>query len=348
MSGEREVMICASWKKFLQFRKEAEGPLGALLRSPNPEVVLSVPDLYIAAREAFDAVTQDVLGRALATGDYALAEEANSRWEDTDRETFFKGVLASKDFLSVLNWFFAAKHYEDSRADLSTREYLRRELDRLKPGDIVITTNWDTLAERILAETGQWTPADGYGFPISLEPLDSHTPDPAAPPWVPSASRIRVLKLHGSFGWREKTRYGPAIMEKGTVYLESEFLRYLPIKVNDKEARFRDGSEPDSYDPSNEPDLVYPSYLKRFVGSTRQRIWFEAAIALEKADQVRVVGASLPEADIGVRTLLNPLRFRLENNEVSVIVHDPLKKTLERWKHFLGENVITRLLRAGE
>lgn len=58
-----------------------------------------------------------------------------------------------------------------------------------------------------------------------------------------------------------------------------------------------------------------------------------------RADEVVVVGPSLPTAEVAVRALLNPLRFRLGKEQVQVRVVDPSKATLERWREFLGDPV---------
>jgi hypothetical protein len=45
----------------------------------------------------------------------------------------------------------------------SRRAYLQGELAFVRDGDVIITTNYDTLAERTLMEEGRWSPGDGYG-----------------------------------------------------------------------------------------------------------------------------------------------------------------------------------------
>ena len=79
-----------------------------------------------------------------------------------------------------------------------------------------------------------------------------------------------------------------------------------------------------------------------------QRIWHEAQAALIRADEIRIVGASLPFADIAVRVLLNPLRFRAEEGAVKIEVHNPDKKTHITWKDFLGGGITTLPLKTGE
>jgi hypothetical protein len=52
--SEREVMRRTYWNRWDSWRRNAEGIVKELLYSSNPEVVLSVPDLYEAALQAGD------------------------------------------------------------------------------------------------------------------------------------------------------------------------------------------------------------------------------------------------------------------------------------------------------
>jgi hypothetical protein len=51
---EREEMLRAYWKSWASWRNKAEGIEREILFSANPEVVLSLPDLYEAALQASD------------------------------------------------------------------------------------------------------------------------------------------------------------------------------------------------------------------------------------------------------------------------------------------------------
>ena len=56
----------------------------------------------------------------------------------------------------------------------------------VKPGDVVITFNYDDSLERELRRAGKWDIACGYGFPLGTEEQPSN---------------VLVLKLHGSMNW---------------------------------------------------------------------------------------------------------------------------------------------------
>jgi hypothetical protein len=72
-------------------------------------------------------------------------------------------------------------------------------LDFCGPDDAFITFNWDTLLDRALADTGGWSPNDGYGLGFAAA-LDS-----AWKLGVEGTAEFptnwKLLKLHGSTNW---------------------------------------------------------------------------------------------------------------------------------------------------
>jgi hypothetical protein len=79
----------------------------------------------------------------------------------------------------------AIREYFDT---IRTEQALLYDLlaQRLRPGDVVLTFNYDLGIERSLSRAGLWELGTGYGFQI-----DGY-----------SRSAIQVLKLHGSTNWR--------------------------------------------------------------------------------------------------------------------------------------------------
>lgn len=174
--------------------------------------------------------------------------------------------------------------------------------DRLvKPGDFVITFNYDDSLDRELKRAGKWDLAHGYGFPLG----DTNANSP-----------VRVLKLHGSINWilsifggrtsgkmfvspRGSGALGeyPAIAATDTKYLGySEFSGRV----------FTGGAV--SMD-----SVILPGRCKRFFVETsfgRELEWFwnslwdQGAQALNKADRVVICGYSMPKADERARQLL--------------------------------------------
>jgi hypothetical protein len=69
---------------------------------------------------------------------------------------------------------------------------------RLRDEDVVITFNWDTLMDRALASTGNWSTDSGYGFLPKSIYRDGWT---APKRNEGNSSGPRLIKLHGSTNW---------------------------------------------------------------------------------------------------------------------------------------------------
>jgi len=70
--------------------------------------------------------------------------------------------------------------------------------NELKKGDTCITFNWDTLLDRALASTGNWSPVNGYTIKPEAIFDDGWQLEKSLESSIPSP---RYLKLHGSTNW---------------------------------------------------------------------------------------------------------------------------------------------------
>jgi len=315
----------SAWNSWEGAVSRCTGLLGLLLRNPNPEVVLSVPDLFDAAwnselRQNWTDYRRVNRGQI---PEQEGAERVRARVRNARR--FQELIIASMRFRDCLDMYFRSKHVEDSKKEnRSRRQYLRRLLSDLRDGDTILTLNWDTTIERTLLEDGRWTPRDGYGFPKRL----LCKADPTIRVRLPK-SKIKVLKLHGSVGWYRS--------RQGRLYLDYDhgYLKYLGVPTSRGDILMFD-PEAEIGGPNRDPVVAYPSFLKQLPGTELQEIWQAATRAVLTADSIEVWGYSLPESDIGVRVLLTPLRSRLSSRSVEVSVHDPSAEVGSRWKDFLG------------
>ena len=113
-------------------------------------MVLSLPDLYHLATESEDKqCTTAAIRPFLETGETS-AEKLEKYFNSEDREALSTAGLRAR-LLHALEQYFGARHHED-RSERPRRDYLRRILEPLSDGDVIITLNWDTVAERTLAE----------------------------------------------------------------------------------------------------------------------------------------------------------------------------------------------------
>ena len=358
---ELDVGSKAYWSRFLARRDTANEMEKLLLMSGNPEVVLSYLDLCAEALTADDAAIRRVERAAInefkniRDGDVATAfaaergEYIETLYEDLKRRPLDSAVRARLGFVAGLDAYLQHMHWRDDQAEEGyRREYLRRELASLGDGDVVITTNYDTLAERVLLETRRWSAADGYGFSVPLTniPREALRPRRAPPDWVTTPSEVKVLKLHGSFGWRHIE--GASESKPGEIILGSELLSGMLPRRDGRISLLYDRREQSAPFPMTVPALAYPSFLKQMSGSTFLEVWEAARIALANAEEIRILGASLPPADMAVRTLFGPTRFRLERGEVTVQLDDKSEESFDRWSEHLGRKVRWERRFAGE
>jgi hypothetical protein len=170
----------------------------------------------------------------------------------------------------------------------------------LCPGDTVITFNYDLGIERALRTAGLWSVERGYGFLINN---DTH----------PSA--VEVLKLHGSTNWRALAFGGRtgffvanwnSLGDRPVLFFRSD-LDYLGYQ--------------DFVDPLcsgiekavNLPAMILPALPKLFYFATSfgqewkdfwDGLWNRAKRAIKCADELVIIGYSLPATDERARDLL--------------------------------------------
>lgn len=317
------------WKAWDEFRQSANGLFRLLLDDPNPEIAISALDICQLCSAAGRCGFKPDL-RETATGlTLPQADLLPQQYFVTEgHQQAHRAAYVRQALLRCLQSFFVEKHANDMEpAGRSRRNYLRRLFGKLSTGDTVITLNWDTTAERTLAEEGRWNPSDGYGFRKKLQTADGaalHFSNP---------SEVLVLKLHGSVGWHRSDHSG--LYFSGPDYLS---LFEFPAEADGQQSAADPCEEPIR---PTAPLLIHPSYLQVLGTAEIREIWNKAAHALSKANEVEVWGYSLPESDHAVRTLIAPLKVRLERSKVSVVVHDPDLETRRRWTKFFGSALVT-------
>lgn len=257
---------------------------------------------------------------------------------------------AFRGFSECLNYYFGYNNYEMKDAQY---DYLRVYLkEAISDGDTIITTNYDVLAERILGDLGLWFIQDGYGFNVILEEtfdfykmrsneLDKKNQEQSSS-WIENEkklikdclenkSKVSVLKLHGSVGW---------LREKNHIVLDMYNLRYmLPSHIHD----YQDVKYKPELLAYHNGCLIFPTFMKNYEHPILLDIWAKAADAIQKTSEINFIGYSLPEYDTNIRTLLLPLRTKIENRDclakVYVMTDAFEQDTKDRWKNFLGDNI---------
>lgn len=309
--GESDAALGREWREVCEWLNSNADPLLAdAYRTKDLEAVLTVLDL------AWILFLHRLHALAVRQGGVRPASIVLLDKESKSAESLIEPHWrAHRVVLRSLEAYLRFKHNEGLSAFPGTDwQWLRRFAAKLGVGDFVLTFNYDATVERALLPRGMWNPEDGYGFRVSL--WKSKT-DPSPVEWPPS--RVKVVHLHGAGGWYARPfdyfrmaeadwrspppEYEDLARVAGAepVSLDDRFLKGLGIEAHDR--WYYRGRDTNEYQV-----LLYPSFVKGFGGEGRSavlvKVWRLAAEALRKAEDITIIGYSLPEADIAARTLL--------------------------------------------
>ena len=226
---------------------------------------------------------------------------------------------------------------------LVTRErYIGTEL---LPGDVVITTNYDTnldaaLFELAYADDTGIGPNDFKLTDVYLGSSEFRDPDEDEYAFSDPEHTIDLLKLHGSFNW---------------LYCPRCHRIFVAAFGSSVQFLMRKKQSPDETtcfcDYPLDPVIVAPSGEQEISNPHLRGIWMNAYHALERADRIIICGYSLPPQDLAIRSLFYRAidgRRQLGGAEPSEIVVVNTSKESEfrkRYKTLFGTNIDFRTLR---
>jgi hypothetical protein len=187
--------------------------------------------------------------------------------------------------LRLLTGCLAAKS-----ADAEKSPLLKHFVEQLRPGDIVITFNWDSLIERALLALGR--PFD----------LNDRTRD-----------QVTILKLHGSLSW--------VLVPDGVRLADPSAVDWL----SDRVCRTKDHSYYDVWDSLDQAPFIIPPVISKRPPTAPflEHLWREAFAALVEAGPVVIIGYSLPSDDLQARTLLRSGLYPRLAPQKSCMIVDP-------------------------
>lgn len=301
----------ADWPKVKEWLTNNSNPL---LRqaywNENIEQIFTVLDLA----EGLISDSHISLLRAVKLGvDEVKKAEAH-------HDSFAVDIREYRDVRGKLLWamedFFLQRNYNDLKDYESDRwTNLKRFGALLEPGDIVITFNYDSTIERVLLDLGKWAVSDGYGTRLVFQQNNFDTTPVTFLP-----SDVKILHLHGAVGWYTKPVFSPGFdlsVEVGgpiprnalsAAPLETE-IALDPLLLQGLGIYYVDASLP-RRPPDEYQIMLHPSFLKEYGGADRRnrifnRLWRMALDALRNAEEVTIIGYSLPPADSAAWTLLH-------------------------------------------
>jgi len=183
--------------------------------------------------------------------------------------------------------------------------FLRELLERYRLSGVV-TTNYDTLAERVLRHRPmRRDPEPGcfYGGLTRPQFAHGHLPwdrsDPDMHGRIGSlelTGTIPVFKLHGSLNWERRG-------QKIALY-------------RDQRLAYRRGGQA----------AIIPPTAEKQAETWLAAVWEGAELVLASSDRWIVVGYSLPEYDHAIGALLH--RAAMSGTPVGIVLHDPHAPTL--------------------
>ena len=168
----------------------------------------------------------------------------------------------------------------------------------IKPGDTVITFNYDDSLDRELKRVGVWDLSRGYGFRLGNADTRSDVP---------------LLKLHGSTNWivslfggvsSGPVAVGPYGAMGGSPVIHLADASYLGYPEFSGRVYTGGGTT---------LSLILPGRSKRFIFDTSlgpeyepfwNSLWSQAVDALKRSDSLVICGYSMPPADKRARELL--------------------------------------------
>lgn len=194
---------------------------------------------------------------------------------------------ARRDFLTLMALTFEKVLYGEPCP------YHARLASFLRPGDCVISFNYDLLIDNALIQhCPVWYLDDGYGLP-GFRIIDKHTFYPVN---LKRHSKVHLLKMHGSFNWM-------VCQDCGNFYIFAREDAYPHSLIYRRNKEYPGVEEP----PDHNLDwiIVPPTLKKDFSGKVLQTVWHKAYKALLHADNIVIIGYSLPATDFYVKRLFH-------------------------------------------
>jgi len=197
----------------------------------------------------------------------------------------------------------------------SKNDLLDKFVGFLNKGDTVISFNYDILLDQALFRNGVWNPINGYGF--SNPVFDSEIKQEI------SESKIQLLKVHGSINWKIDPKN--SLQKQVEILLnyqerEEPFfdgLKIKPKRVVKREANYH-------YNPA-----ILPTFIKMYSEHWFSEIIQKALTSTRNADEVYLLGYSMPDPDSLGQFLLSNVPRKIKIQIVDLSTENTLEVTLK-------------------
>ena len=207
----------------------------------------------------------------------------------------------------------------------------------VRPGNIIITSNWDPLIEHYAALRG---------YPLRLTSKTRHF----------EATEVYLLKLHGSIDWTQvrdsKSSYYS--VDDFATLKELQFTprprrHALPSRTNEPDEIVRTRAHPVTSawqrirSRSREPYMVTMATGKADDLGPLRGIWRDAYRALSRAETLDIIGYSMPADDVEIRTMLRT-GIQRGSADPRITVVNPSPDVHYRVRNLLHRNAVSDYL----
>jgi len=172
-----------------------------------------------------------------------------------------------------------------------------------KENDIIISFNYDLLVENMLWEQKLWNPFDGYGIPFKKVANKYST-----------KSKIQLLKIHGSINWRSQNELFNPDLELITEHPFMDKSLFEGMKIS----KSKYDKEKYPLYPLN-PRVILPTFVKTPQYDWEMKLIKNARDACREAEEVYILGYSVPVADYITNLLFMDMN---KNVEIFIILWD--------------------------
>jgi len=202
---------------------------------------------------------------------------------------------------------------------------MQKLMSLVSPGDAIVTFNYDLLIEQGLIKQNLWNPEDGYGIGELCE-SEQVLGD------LPS-TKVKLIKLHGSINWSKGSQIvvSPDVVIHTADFDNTNFFEDVQVE----------SMHPPYYQkyPRNAL-IVMPTYLKLFDQPFEVKLVNDALEAARTADEVYIIGYSLPKADITANLIISQVRKDAEVYIVNKYHAKEIKKRLVDIYGFDESNIL--------
>ncbi|HEV2120827.1 MAG TPA: hypothetical protein VGS11_12095 [Candidatus Bathyarchaeia archaeon] len=162
---------------------------------------------------------------------------------------------------------------------------------QMRPGDLVLSFNYDILMDNALFRTGKLTDS-GYWMNF-FQANEDET-------WIPTndaVSDVTLLKLHGSLNWTKCGRCGVIVL-----YHLQKQVRYGAIRFHCPRCK--------AGDTFAQRLMIPPTQSKDYQDENISFLWYQADVMMKNISHIVCIGYSFPYTDFDMLSLMRRFRAR--------------------------------------